>query len=96
LTLSFPDTTEYTRFWGNSSGAQTTDGSAVELKLLFTKGSTTFEVLLPQAVWTSISDPTEGRSRITQTVGFTGLRGGSEDTALQIELVNTTATYAAA
>lgn len=96
IVLDFDDTAEYTRFWGNASGAQTTDGAAVELQLLFTKGSTTFEILVPQAVWTSISDPTEGRNRIVQTVGFTGLRGGSEDTALQIELVNTTATYAAA
>lgn len=96
LTLSFPDTAEYTRFWGNASSAQATDGSAVELQLLFTKGSTTFEILIPQAHWTSISDPNEGRSRITQTIGFTGLRGGTEDTALQIELVNTTASYAAA
>lgn len=96
LTLDFDDTAEYTRFWGNSAGAQATDGSAVELQLLFTKGSATFEILLPQAIWTSVSDPTEGRDRIVQTVGFTGLRGGSEDTALQVELVNTTASYAAA
>ena len=39
IVLDFDDTAEYTRFWGNASGAQATDGSAVELQLLFTKGS---------------------------------------------------------
>lgn len=96
LNLSFGNTDEYTRFWGNSSSAQSTDGSPVELQLLFTKGSTTFEILVPQAKWTSIGNPMEGRNRINQTIGFTGLRGGSEDTALQVELVNTTSSYAAA
>jgi hypothetical protein len=96
LTMTFLDTAEYTRFWGNASAPQAASNPPVAVTALYTKGSTTLEVLVPQAVWTHVAPPVEGRDRIRQEVLFRGLRGGTEDTTLQLKAVNSTSSYAAA
>ena len=96
MRLKFGTDAEYERFWGGASGPVAAGNTAVNLQAVFTKGSTTFTIRVPAALWTSVRAPVEGRNRITQTVAFTGYMDGTLGTSLRLILVNPTATYAAA
>jgi hypothetical protein len=96
MRLKFGSSDEYERFWGDSGGPVAAGNSPTDITATFTKGSDTFAIRVPDALWTRVAAPTDGRNRITQEVSFIGLLDATQETSFRIVALNTTAEYAAA
>ena len=92
LTLAFPDTDEYRRFWGSLNGAQESGASPFKLEQQFRSGDDWLKFIMASAYWTQVSTPVSGRGRITQAVQFVSLVDPIWD-VINVEAINSKDRY---
>ncbi|MBS7531826.1 hypothetical protein IC619_015240 [Hazenella sp. IB182353] len=90
LGLSFFSTTQLERFWGSATGP--TSGSLVEFPITINVGEN-MDIIVPRAVFTTMTQPLSGRDRIEQSATVRGLVASDSTGPIEFSVTNDVEKY---